>query len=332
MSHYKHLSIEERESLFLFKAQGKSIRAIARELNRAPSTISRELRRTKSGHRPYRPSAAQARYERNRKRCGRKHVLRQPAAQQLVRELVELQWSPEEISGRLKAENNTFQISFSSIYRAINAGIFDVSKELHKKDKFIYKLRKKGKRRKANNTERKQGKYEILRHIQDRPSGAQDRSEIGHWEGDTIIGKKGSARLVTLTDRCTRFLLAGKVADGSCETVKDEMIRLLSSVPKEKVKSVTPDRGHEFARYQDVEAVLPYAEFYFPPPYSPWERGTNENTNGLLREYFPKYTDIAPASEETVNAAVARLNMRPRKCLNWKSPYEVFFGEVLHLT
>ena len=336
MRHYKHLTIEERESLYLKINSGESIRDIALELGRSPSTISRELKRGRCGRRPYSPSTAQIRYEKRRKKCGKKHKLSIPKYRETVRKLIEEQhWSPEQIANRLKLENNPLQISYASIYRAINAGLFNgpLNKEGHlrKASRFSRHLRHKGKTRKAGGKGR-QSQIPITHLIEERPQGAQDRTEIGHFEGDTVIGKLGSACLLTLVDRKTRYTVGGKTASKEAEAVKEKMIEALSRLPQDKVKSVTPDRGREFARHQEVTKALPQVEFYFPQPYSPWERGTNENTNGLIREFLPKGYDIANASDEQIEQMLLLLNTRPRKCLNWLTPMEALFDYVLHLT
>ena len=336
MRHYKHLTIEERESLYLKINSGESIRDIALELGRSPSTISRELKRGRCGRRPYSPSTAQIRYEKRRKKCGKKHKLSIPKYRETVRKLIEEQhWSPEQIANRLKLENNPLQISYASIYRAINAGLFNgpLNKEGHlrKASRFSRHLRHKGKTRKAGGKGR-QSQIPITHLIEERPQGAQDRTEIGHFEGDTVIGKRGSACLLTLVDRKTRYTVGGKTASKEAEAVKEKMIEALSRLPQDKVKSVTPDRGREFARHQEVTKALPQVEFYFPRPYSPWERGTNENTNGLIREFLPKGYDIANASDEQIEQMLLLLNTRPRKCLNWLTPMEALFDYVLHLT
>ena len=336
MRHYKHLTIEEREKLYLMKNLGYSKRKIAQELGRSPSTISRELKRGRCGWRPYSPSTAQIRYEKRRKKCGKKHKLSIPKYRETVRKLIEEQhWSPEQIANRLKLENNPLQISYASIYRAINAGLFNgpLNKEGHlrKASRFSRHLRHKGKTRKAGGKGR-QSQIPITHLIEERPQGAQDRTEIGHFEGDTVIGKRGSACLLTLVDRKTRYTVGGKTASKEAEAVKEKMIEALSRLPQDKVKSVTPDRGREFARHQEVTKALPQVEFYFPAPYSPWERGTNENTNGLIREFLPKGYDMANASDKQIEQMLFLLNTRPRKCLNWLTPMEALFDYVLHLT
>ena len=337
MSHYKHLSIEERENLYLGINQEKSIRAIAEELGRSPSTISRELKRGKrgkSGHRKYRPSVAQYRYERRRKNCGRKPILSDDASRKLIQEKLCDEWSPEQIQYRLKLEEDPVQVSYATIYRALNSGLIDEERPryIHKCDRYSFHLRRKGKRRKKNGSVNKQGKYVIEHRISERPEAAEKRLEFGHWEGDTIIGKKGGARLTTMADRKGRFLLAAKTPNGTAEAVRDSIIHMFRQIPAEKIRSITPDRGHEFAKYAEVSDALHGVPFYFADPYSPWQRGTNENTNGLLRQYFPKGTSFDDISDEMLDAIVLKINLRPRKCLGWRSPFEVFFDTVLHLT
>lgn len=337
MSHYTHLSIEEREKLYYLHGQGKSFREIARELKRAPSTITREYKRGRCWRNPYLPSRAQYRYEQRRKRCGRKPILSDPVYREKIRYYIEqLQWSPEQVSNRLKLEKAAFQISWISIYRAIWSGLLDSSQvrisHRKKADCFITKLRRKGKKRKKRGEEQKRGKFLILHTIEERSEGCTLRTELGHYECDTVAGKKGGARLLTLVDRTSRFTLSAKVPSSEASVTKDVMVALLQELPRDLVKSVTPDRGHEFAAYQEAMKSLPGVTFYFPPPYSPWERGTNENTNGLIREYSPKGTDIALLSDDDILTMLDKLNFRPRKCLNWKTPFEIHFDKLLHLT
>ena len=147
-----------------------------------------------------------------------------------------------------------------------------------------------------------------------------------------MAGKRGGAHLLTQVDRKARYLLAVKVSDNTSETVSKAMIEQLRQLPKEKVRSITPDRGHEFSDHAAVTATVHQVPFYFADPYSPWQRGTNENTNGLLRQYFPKYTSLDSVTPEELAVVVKKINLRPRKCLGWLSPYEVFFDTVLHLT
>ena len=294
VSHYKHLSIAERESLYLGVNQGKSIRTIARELKRSASSLSRELRRNKISHRPYSPSRAQRRYQRCKKNCGRKPILANQEKLQLIRRLLREEWSPEQIQYRLKHEKNPLQISYTTIYRALSSGQIDGCSPsyIRKCDRYSFHLRRKGKKRKENGKTNKQGKYEIQYSIFERPQAAEQRSELGHWEGDTVVGRKGGARFLTQADRKSRLLLAAKVPNGTAEAVRDALIQMFDPLPAEKLRSITSDRGHEFAKHSEVSDALRGVPFYFADPYSPWQRGTNENTNGLLRQYFPKETSF----------------------------------------
>lgn len=334
MSHYKHLTIEERESLYLWINQGKSIRWIAGELKRAASTISREIKRNKTSHRPYSPSRAQRRYQRSKRNCGRSSILADRENLKLVQRLLLEEWSPEEIQHRLKHEGNPLQISYSTIYRALNSGLVDGRSPSHirKCDRYSFHLRRKGKKRKKNGQVNKQGKYEIKYRISQRPEGARQRCELGHWEGDTVIGQKGGARFVTQVDRKSRFLLASKVPNGTAEAVRDTMIQMFRALPAEKLRSITPDRGHEFAKYSEISDALHGVPFYFADPRSPWQRGTNEYTNGLLRQYFPKETSFDDVTDTQLAHIVRKINLRPRKCLNWRTPFEIFHDTLLHLT
>lgn len=164
--------------------------------------------------------------------------------------------------------------------------------------------------------------------ITDRPDLANNRERLGDWEADTVMGQTGKACLVTLTDRKSRYLLCKKIAKKNSFLVKQAMIELLENQPLE---TITPDRGKEISKHAEISQELNLVEFYFPFPHHPWQRGTNENTNGLLREYFPKTVDINQ-SDSYVEAKMKEINLRPRKCLNWKTPYEVYHSVELHLT
>lgn len=337
MRHYTHLSIEEREKLYLRRGQGAKLREIARELGRSVSTISRELKRNERPRHPYSPSQAQKRYEKRRKACGRKHILCEAEKREYIRRFIqEDHWSPEQISNRLKLESAEVQISYAAIYRAIKAGIFDENKRAasrNKKKAFAYHLRRKGKKQRRQRDRKRQGSHFCdADRICDRPPEADDRSELGHFEADTVVGKRGGECLLSLVDRKSRFTLAVKLPNVTAEATRDAMTALLGALPEDKVKSVTPDRGTEFTLYREISKTLRGLPFYFADPHSPWQRGTNENTNGLIREFIPKGTDLAHVPADDVAHLVALLNLRPRKCLDWRSPLEIFFNILLHLT
>ncbi|MDD5793014.1 MAG: IS30 family transposase [Erysipelotrichaceae bacterium] len=171
-------------------------------------------------------------------------------------------------------------------------------------------------------------KIQISNELKDRPEEANNRLRLGDWEGDTVAVAKGKACLVTYVDRRSRFLKCAKIRrKGSCH-VKEATIKLLKNEP---LCTIAPDRGKEFSSHAEITEELDQVQFYFPYPQHPWDRGTNENTNGLLREYFPKGMDITGIPEEYIQEKVDELNKRPRKCLGFKTPYEVYYSETLHL-
>ncbi len=335
MSHYHHLSISEREKILVLRTEGKSLRKIATEIARSVSTVSREIKRNEHFKRSYSAIEAQQKYLHRRMKCRRTKLLENAELKCMVMCLfLDKQWSPEQIANRLIYENNAWQISYATIYRAIYAGMFDTPEQRRSKGNrgAIRKLRHRGKTRRRKDIVETRGKIVISNRIQERPKEADNRQVIGHWEADTLAGKMGSACLVTIADRCSRYLLAGKVCKRYSALVADEMISLLSALPEKKRRSITPDRGKEFSRHSSVTTALNGLQFYFPDPHAPWQRGTNENTNGLLREYLPKSFDIALSSEDDIARFVAKLNFRPRKCLGWRTPHEVFFNKSLRFT
>lgn len=324
MSNYHHLTSCDREMIMLWLSHGWSITSIAKYLNRSKSTISREIKRN-SCQDFYRASTAQKKYAARRSACHMQPKLSNEALKETIREKIELyQWSPEQIAGRLSYENSEYSISYSTIYRALHDRKFNRKGEYGRG--LILKLRRKGKnvRRKFE----KRGKIIISNPIEDRPEEANKRLRIGDWEGDTVAGVINKSCLVTLTDRRSRFLLSRKSKTKLSGDVNEVMASLLKGQP---VFTVTLDRGKEFAKHTEITKETGI-EFYFPAPHQPWARGTNENTNGLLREYFPKGTDISQMTDRLVEQVVYNLNTRPRKCLGYATPYEVFYSTTLHLT
>lgn len=316
---YNHLSINERESILLLRAQHYSVRKIAEALNRSPSTISRELRRNKCQNKPFRysPSFAQKKYEQRRLKCRRTYRLHSSAVRELVSRLLKSYWSPEQISNRLKLERNPIQISASTIYRRWKKCYpvpeykpFFRSRPYHKP--------KKG----------RTGHLTPPHTIDERPAEANERSCIGHWESDTVQGKKDTGMLATHTDRHSRKEVAILLRQRGSKAYMEATVAAMRKLP---TITFTTDHGKEFARHEILKQELG-AEVYYADPMSPWQRGTNENTNGLLRQFFPKRTDFSTLTQDDIDRAVALLNHRPRKCLGWRCPDEVFFNFVLHLT
>ena len=326
-----HLTTTERESILKCLTLGKGVREIARIIERDPSVISREIKRNSNKDGSYSAIVAQAKYEKRREKSRRKKLLDNQELKEKLRELfLEKSWSPEQISNRFKFENSKFQISYNTIYRAIYDGLFDVYLPGQKKS--TRKLRHRGKTRKKAGVIETRGKIKVTHTIHERPTEAEERNVIGHWESDTIIGKRYSHALLTLVDRSSRYLLGRKIPAKKSEFVKEKMIEALKTLPKSKRRSITSDRGKEFSKHQEITNALDNLLFYFADPHAPWQRGTNENTNGLIREFLPTGTDLADFSDADIDSIIENINHRPRKCLNWKSPHEVFFDKVLHLT
>ena len=330
MSHYKHITPEEREKILVLRSKNFCIAAIANSIGRNKSTVSRELKRnTVYGN--YSAIYAQEAYEKRRKSCRPKKKLSDPLIFNTVREkFLDHQWSPDQIAERLKLECTSFSISYATIYRGIYAGLFDTAEERrsHGNRGAKRKLRHRGKTRHTKRFEETRGKIVVSNELSKRTAEANDRSRIGDWEGDTVAGKKSGPCLVTLADRMSRFLLSMKAEKKSSICVRDTLVECLQGQP---LHSITPDRGKEFARHAEISEALNNVPFYFPQPHQPWQRGTNENTNGLLREYFPKGSDLSKYSDEQIQSKVDELNKRPRKCLGYRTPYEVYYSTVLHL-
>lgn len=322
MGTYRHLTRLERESIMLMHAQGDTISHIAQTLKRNKSTISRELSRN-SDERQYSAYQAQECYQQRRTLCRPTPKFACPQLLACVQnKLFEHQWSPEQIAHRMKRERSVFSVSYATIYRAIRQGLLNRGQHEAKRH-----LRHKGKRRRRSADVETRGKITISHPLEKRPISAQNRSRFGHWEADTVAGKQGQAVLLTLVERKSRYLITALLPKKNAQAVTDAMKAVLSHVP---LRSVTPDRGKEFAKHAEVTEELK-VKFYFPEPYQPWQRGSNENTNGLLREYLPKRQDIGKHSEEEIQSFTDKINFRPRKCLGWKCAYEVMFRKTLHL-
>jgi IS30 family transposase len=259
-------------------------------------------------------------------------LLQDESTKNKVQELfLEQQWSPEQISSRLRYENSPISISYNTIYRGIYSGLLEVKKLGHGERGVARKLRHRGKTRHRKGEVETRGKIVISNTIDMRPKEADERKEIGHWEADTVLGKRNTGCLLTLADRCSRYYLAERIPTKTSQPVADKMTEILAQLPTDKVKTITPDRGKEFAKHAQVTETIK-VQFYFSDPHAPWQRPTNENFNGLLREYMPKTTDFSQYTDYEIQEYVSKLNTRPRKCLGWKTPKEVFFSTVLHLT
>lgn len=329
MRHYRHLTPVERECIALFHFFGYSITTISCVLCRNKSTVSRELKRNNILDGIYMEFFATRLYKERRTKCHRKKILDNPEICKYVKEkFLDHQWSPEQIAGRLALEKHKKIISYNTIYRAIYNGILDDGHSRRTNRIIIRKLRHKGKKRLKHSHNEKRGTFPVSNPISSRPLSATNRSRKGHWEADTVRGTYNGACIVTLVDRKSKLLCGGKAEHKTAYDVNNVIVSALHDQP---LRSVTPDRGKEFAKHKEVSEKLKQVKFYFPLPQHPWQRGTNENPNGLLREYFPKGVDISNLSEEYIQSKFNELNLRPRKCLNYRTPFEVHYSKVLHL-
>lgn len=313
MCHYTHFTTEEREMSRVLKAQGFSIRVIARMLNRSPSSVSREFRRNCYANGEYAAHHADKLYRKRRKNCGRKPKLKEGPARDYVLEKMSLRWSPEQIAGRSKLDNEPFGISFPTIYRAIDSGV--LPPQLKKIMRFKWQHKKcKG--------EDKRGKIPDTTPISKRPAGAENRTRFGHWESDTVLGMRKTGCFGTHVERKSGYLVAFRINDRQDKAFNIATIKAFSAIPDKLKKSVTVDNGKEFAAHKELSEATGM-NVYFCDPYSPWQRGTNENTNGLLRQFFPKGTSFADVTDEDLQHFVDMINNRPRKRLNFLTPFEV---------
>ena len=308
MSHYKQLTCEQRYQIYVLMQVQQTQNEIARMVGIHTSTVSRELRRNR-GQRGYRPKQAH-RLALSRRNKAKKSISEDIWEQ--VEKLIGIEWSPEQISGRMTLQGER-SISHEWIYQHILR-----DKEYGGK---LYKhLRCQRKRRKRYGAYERRGNLPNRVWIDERPAEANQRARIGDWEADTIIGRRHHQAILTLVDRKSRFVLMGKLTTRSAEEVERQMVHLLSPW---KSHTLTSDNGKEFACHTRVAQSLGI-KFFFAHPFSSWQRGTNENTNGLIRQYFPKKTDFSPLSCDDLSFVTDRLNNRPKKCLDFRTPYEVF--------
>jgi len=315
---YVHLSIDEREVILKMRAQEASRRQIGELLGRDAGTISRELSRNVSSTGDYKPHLAQRYYEKRREASKEPSRLEQDVSlRSYVEKKLKEYWSPQQISGRVRKDRG-IHISHVSIYgwirrnRALGGELFRYLRQGHRC------------RRKRYGSDDRRGQIPDRRMIDRRPQVVNDRKRIGDWEGDTVEGRKGSGFIATHVERKSRYTVAVKVADKSADSVTAATLKAMQKLPRNKVKTMTFDNGKEFAGFKELEAGLSMTS-YFARPYHSWERGTNENTNGLLRQFFPKGLDFSTVEQDEVDKAEELLNNRPRKCLNYRTPAEVLW-------
>ena len=316
------LTLAEREEISRAVAMGRSIRAIAASLGRAPSTVCRELRRN-GGAGGYRANSAdQAAWDRaHRPKVCR--LVQNRTLAELVASKLCLEWSPAQIAGWLKRtypDDPSYQVSHETIYRSL----FIQARGALKKELTAHLRRTRGLRRSRHHTQKtgRNGRIIDAVSISERPAEVEDRAVPGHWEGDLVFGSSNS-QIVTLVERQSRYVMLAKVDSKHTEIVVNALIKHAHKLPQELYKSLTWDRGKELSHHRRFTLATDI-QVYFCDPQSPWQRGTNENTNGLLRQYLPKGTDLSTYSQAQLNAIARRLNERPRKTLDFQAPAERF--------
>jgi IS30 family transposase len=319
MRGYTQLTQEERYQIYILKKGHCSQKEIADLLNRDKATISRELRRNRGlkGYRPKQAHQLAVTRRGSKARCR----LGQEIWQQ-VEALIRQEWSPEQIVGRLQREQG-ISISHERVYQYIYAD------KRSGGDLYRY-LRCQKKRRKRYGIYDRRGIIPNQVSIDERPAIVAARSRFGDWEGDTVIGKGHQGALVTLVERKSLYTVMQAVTHKTADAVRHAVTELLTPLT-DLVHTITYDNGREFADHEGMASDLE-ADIYFAHPYSSWERGVNENTNGLIRQYFPKNRNLTTVTDEEINQATNRLNHRPRKTLNYRTPYEVLFKTKTSLT
>jgi transposase, IS30 family len=323
----RYLSLAEREEIAVGVAARKPVRQIARELGRAASTVSREIGRNSSGGGSYRATAAQARAEVRARRPKTAKLAVSAELRGWVQVKLRKRWSPEQISARLAAEfpdRPEMRVSPETIYQSIYVqGRGALRRELAVSLRTGRALRKP--RRKEGE---RRGKIAGMVNISERPAEAADRAVPGHWEGDLLVGAAGKSAIGTLVERTTRFTMLVPLPGGhDAPAVAAALTPVIAGLPGALRRSLTWDQGWEMRAHAQI-AVAADCEIYFCDPHSPWQRGSNENTNGLLRQYFPKGTSLAGHSPQELAAVADELNGRPRKTLGWKTPAEAL-AEIL---
>ena len=314
---YTQITPHERYALSLFRRQGLSQAAIARAMGRHRSTISREVRRNvwREDGRTYRPGKAQS-YTNRRRRVSRRNAQFTPGDWAAVEAVLREDWSPEQVVGWF-ARFRILAISHETIYRYI-------WKDKHRGGTLWTHLRVATKHvRKRYGHYDSRGRLAGKRHISERPAGAEHRSRFGHWEGDTVLGNtQHGACVVTLVERKSGFTAIGLLARRAAPEVNARLRQLIAAQPR-PVRTITLDNGTEFHSYKALEATVE-ARCYFATPHHAWERGTNENTNGLIRQYLPKRTSMEHVTQRDCQRIATKLNRRPRKRLGYRTPEECY--------
>lgn len=315
---YKHLTIEERACIAQYYKNNLKVSEIADLLGRNKSTISRELKRNHSRDEGYNAIGAQRKYNKRRKNCVKKQLLSNKDVYDLIKKGLEEYWSPEQVSNTLP---DGYIVSTSTIYRALNRNIFSLA--------IKKKQRRYGKNLKRNRKDKGVAyDFSEVRKIEERDSSVLNREEFGHWELDSIVLRpECGCHIASFVERKTRYLICCRLENKTAKCMTNAIINELGKLPKGSIKTLTVDRGLEFTGWKIVEKELK-TKVFFCDPYSPHQRGTNENTNGLIRQFFPRRKILPPVTEEGIKRVQHLINTRPRKILNYDTSYQRF---LLHL-
>jgi IS30 family transposase len=321
----RFLSLAEREEIAVGLAAGLSPAAIARQLGRHRSTVIREIARqpryAHQGKRSYRASKAHSRAQRRARRPKTAKLKDNVELRTRVQDDLNKKWSPREIAARLRvefADRPEMWVSHETIYQSL----YVQSRGALRRELTVCLRTGRAVRRPRRRADERRGRLKDMVMISERPAEVEDRAVPGHWEGDLIIGRNSASAIGTLVERSTRFCLLLHLPDGyHPEQVQAAMIAQMSRLPEHLRRSLTWDQGREMARHAAISTALDMP-IYFCDPHSPWQRGSNENTNGLLRQYFPKATDLSVHSAEHLDLVAAELNGRPRMTLSWNNPAE----------
>jgi IS30 family transposase len=332
----RRLSLEERETIALRLAEGLSQRAIAAEIKRDPSVVSREIRRNSTSRDGYRPTVAQLKAEKRARRPKVAKLAMDGPLREFVQEKLKEDWSPEQIANVLRVEHPEdpqlrvcAETIYQSLYLQAKGGLRRELCTHLRSQREVRKPRRCG--------EERRGRLPGTISISERPAEAADRAVPGHWEGDLIIGKNNGSAIGTLVERTSRFvLLIHLPGRRTAQEFHDALVPTIAALPEELRRSLTWDNGKEMAMHRQIAAAADI-KIYFADPASPWQRGSNENTNGLLRQYFPKGISLRQFGPEDLAEVAAKLNNRPRKTLEWRTPAQTLneilsrpFEPVLH--
>ena len=323
---YRHLSLKDRDTISEMKRDGHSMAEIAVALGRSKSTISRELKRNSTpAYKCYLSCKAHERAVTRKSNSGKRPRLKNERIVSYVREMLEEDWSPEIIANKIDQDIRGASISHEAIYQYI------YHPKTEDREELIGYLVRGHRKRKKKGIGRKERKTKIPNRISinERPISADNRSHYGHWEGDSLISRKSLAALNSLVERKSRLLLLTKLDRKTAEQTTDAVVQRLHELPEKARRTLTLDNGTENSGHEEITEAIG-TQCYFADPYASWQRGANEQVNGMVRRYFPKGTDFSKITDEEVAWVESRINNRPRKCLGYKAPAEVATVALAH--